>query len=201
MIRALNETKIPQIYSTGLYSENGYDLAQEHTHKILDVLVCGTTACLAEVKSKDFPVAFVYEEANKEFIAAAIVEYFPNEDDATKPGNWNYSWTFDKTDIPENARILTAYDNDMATFFRSVAHSKHSMGFDSVESMGDLFRYLLKTIVKWLDDNAAENEENGVSLDGVIQFRVAVENGEKVMSAEPDGEIKQLIKDDAAIEV
>ena len=88
----------------------------------------------------------------------------------------------------------------MATFFRSVAHTKHSMGFDSVESMGDIFRYLLKTIVKWLDDNAADGEENGVSLDGVIQFRVAVENGEKVMSAEPDGEIKQLIKDDAAIE-
>lgn len=200
MIRALNETKIPQIYSTGLYSENGYDLAQEHTHKILDVLVTGTTNCLASIKSKDFPVAFVYEEANKEFIAAAIVEYFPNEDDATKPGNWNYSWTFDQTDIPENARQVTAYDNSMATFFRSVAHTKHSMGFDSVESMGDIFRYLLKTIAKWLDDNAAEGEENGVSLDGVIQFRVAVENGEKVMSAEPDGEIKQLIKDDAAIE-
>ena len=200
MIRELKETKIPQFYSTGLYSEAGYDLAQEHTDKILSVIVEGTTRCLADIKSKDFPVAFVFEEANKTFIAAAIVEYFPNEDDATKPGNWNYSWTFNKEDIPENARICTPYDNELATYFRSVANTKFSMGFDSVESMGDIFRYLLKTIIKYLDDNASESEENGVKLDGVIQFRVAVEDGKKVMSAEPDGEIKQLIKDDAAIE-
>ena len=75
MIRELNETKIPQFYSTGLYSEAGYDLAQEHTNKILSVLVEGTTTCLADIKSKDFPVAFVFEEANKTFIAAAIVEF------------------------------------------------------------------------------------------------------------------------------
>ena len=61
--------------------------------------------------------------------------------------------------------------------------------------------YLMQMIKKWLDDNADESDTNGVELPGVIQFRVAVENGEKVFSAEPDGEIKQMVKDDKAIEV
>ena len=56
-------------------------------------------------------------------------------------------------------------------------------------------------IKKWLEANAVEGEEVGVELDGIFQASVAVENGEKVFSLVPDGEIKKLIKDDAAIEV
>lgn len=201
MIRELKETKIPEIYSVGLYTELCYDLAQEHTDKILSVIVNGVTECLADIKSKDYPVAFVFRESNEEFIMAAIVEYFANEDDANMPGNWNYSWTFNEEDIPEKARVCGPYDSNLVSYFRGTAHKKFGMGFEAAEAMADIFRYLLKVIVKYLDDNASETEECGIKLDGVIQFRVAVEDGTKVMSAELDGEIKQLIKNDAAIEV
>ena len=53
---------------------------------------------------------------------------------------------------------------------------------------------------RW-DDNASDVEETGVKLEGVVQFRVVVEDGEKVFAIEPEGEIKQLIKDDSSIEV
>jgi hypothetical protein len=200
MIKDLKDTKIPMSYSSGLYSEANYDIAAEHTDKILDVLVSGVTACLADIKSKDYPTAFVFKHAEKEFVIAAVVEYFKNEDDPSKPGNWNYSWTFDEKDIPENARICTPYDGSIASYFRSTGVSKYGMGFQAVNSMADIFIYLLRTISKWLDENAVEGEEAGVKLDNVIQFRVVIENGEKIKSAEPFGEIKQLIKDDAAIE-
>ena len=72
----------------------------------------------------------------------------------------------------------------------------------SVESIYETTKYVLKTIRKWLDENAVDKEERGVELDGVFEARVAVEEGgEKVMSIEPAGEIKKLIKDDSAIEV
>ena len=47
---------------------------------------------------------------------------------------------------------------------------------------------------KWLDNNAVDGEEVGVEMDGVFQASVAVENGEKVFSIVPDGEIKKIIK-------
>jgi len=202
MIRDLmKDSKIPSIYSTGLYSEKGYDIAWEHTNKILDVIVNGITEALADIKSKDYPVAFVIKEGEKNFICAAIVEYYKNEDDENRPGNWNYSWTFYEDDIPENTQIKDLYDVHLASYFRAIALNKYSMEFDKVEYQGDCGTYLFKVIKKWLDDNASESEENGVSAEGLVQFRVAVENGEKVMSIEVDGEIKQLIKDDSAIEV
>ena len=63
-----------------------------------------------------------------------------------------------------------------------------------------MLTYLLQQIYKWLDENAKEGEEVIVEQDGIFQARVAVENGEKVFAIEPAGEVKMLIKDDAAIE-
>ena len=198
-LQALLDTKIPKIYQTGLYSEKSMDLSWEHAGKILDVLVTGVTEVLSSIKSKSYPVAFVFNEANDEFIAAAMVEYI--EGNKGEVGSWAYSWTFNKEDIPENARKVTPYDQEFIQFFRSTAFNKYSMLFDQPDFHAILFCYLLSVIKKYLLDNASETEEWGVKLDGVIQFRVAIENGEKVLSAEADGEIKQLIKDDAAIEV
>ena len=200
MIRALNDTKVCQMVSTGLYSEKGFDVPASFIDKLLDVTVCATTEALADLKSKDYPVVFKYAKPNGDFICAAIVQFFPNED-KTKPGNWNYSWTFDEKDIEGMDHVKDPYDNSLISYFRGASISKY--GFDAKESVyyGDTTCYLLQCIKKWLDDNADEAEENGVSLDGVIQFRVAVEKGEKVFSAEVDGEIKQQIKDDSKIEV
>lgn len=201
MRKELMDTNIPQNAETGLFNDLCYDVAAAHIGKVIDVIVNGVTSCLAEIKSKEYPVAFVFNEKNGEFIIGSIVEYFKNEDDETKPGNWNYSWTFNKEDIPENSRIIDIYDDKYASYFRASAHTKYGMGFETATAMADVFTYILKTVNGWLDDNANENEESCVFIDGIIQFRVVVENGEKIKSAEPDGEIKQLIKDDSAIEV
>lgn len=201
MIRALKDTKIGSMVSTGLYTEIGFDVPVDFVDKLVNVLVTATTEALNDLKNMTTPVAMRYQKPNKDFICAAIVQYFPNKDDETKPGNWNYSWTFNEEDVPENSRIVTPYDSELISYFRGTSISKY--GFNAKESVyyGDISIYILQQVKKWLDDNALESEENGVSLDGVIQFRVAVENGEKVFSAEPDGEIKQIIKDDAKIEV
>ena len=198
---ALADTKIPHMYSTGLYNEKGFDVAWEHTHKVLDVMVNGITQALSDIKSKDYPVAFVLKEKNDEFVVACLVQYFPNEDDETKPGNWNYSWTFYESDLPEKTRIMNIEESNYLGYFRTYGHTKWGMVFEDSAYPAILFKYLMVVIRNWLDNNASETEERGVKLDGVIQFRVAVENGEKIFAAELDGEIKQMIKSDAAIEV
>ena len=200
MIRALKDTKIPQMVSTGLYTEKALDVAVDMVDKMLDVLVCSVTEILNQTKNVNTPVAFVFRKPNNDFVASAMVQFFPNED-KTKPGNWNYSWTFDEEDIPEGASTMSMYDSKFISYFTGTAISKYGFYADQSQYYGDTFIFLLQTIKLWLDENAEENEENGVELDGVIQFRVAIENGEKVFSAEPDGEIKQRIKNDAAIEV
>lgn len=200
MIRALNDTKICQIVSTGLYSEKGFDVAANFVDKLLDITITATTEALNDLKSKTYPVAFKYSKPNGDFICAAIVQFFPNED-ASKPGNWNYSWTFDEEDVINIEHVKDPYDTSLISYFRGASISKYGFDAKKTEYYGDITSYLLQCVKKWLDDNAVENEENGVSLDGVITFRVAIENSEKVFSAEPDGEIKQLIKDDKAIEV
>lgn len=204
-MKDFNSTKIPQLYSNGLFRKIGYNLPADHTDKILTVMVKGITATLAHIKSKTNPIAFVINDKDDEFIIGAIVEYFENEDDKTKPGNWSYSWTFEKDDIPENAQKITIYDPAYANFFYNVARKDFNMGFHKYEYLGDMCQYLSSVIKQWLTDNAGGTDENGepidgVKLDGIIQFRVAVENDKPVLSAEPDGEIKQMIKDDAAIE-
>ena len=199
MIRALKDTKITQMVSTGLYTEKGFDVPADFVDKLLDVLVTGTTEALSSVKSTANPVAMKYTKHNGDFICAAVIQFFENEDES-KPGNWNYSWTFNEEDIPANAVVKTPYDNELIAFFRGTSISKFS--FNAKESVyyGDTMTYILQMIKKWLDDNAMEEEENGVILDGIIQFRVVVEKGEKLYAAEPCSEIKLLIKDDAKIE-
>ncbi len=204
-MKDLMNSSIPQIYSNGLYREIGYDVPAEHTDKVLTTLVYGITDLLAAVKSTAEPISVVIKEANDEFIVAATVEYFENEDDPKAPGNWSYTWTFNKDDVPENARIISLYDGEYASYFKNVAASKFNMGFHKSEYLGDLGRYLMKIIKRWLIDNAGKSDDegnpiDGVSLEGIIQFRTGVENDDVVLSAEPDGEIKQMIKSDSTIE-
>lgn len=196
----LKDSQIPQLVSTGLYKEKCIDIAANVTPMLVDVLVSAVTQALAELKSTETPIAFKFCKSNGDFIAGAIVQYFPNED-KNNPGNWNYSWTFNENDIPENAKIMTPFDPSLASYFRGASLSKYGFHAEDNSYYGETMNYTLLIIKKWLDENASESEEQCVKMDGIIQFRVAVENGEKVFSAEPDGEIKQMIKSDKDIEV
>lgn len=199
MMKDFNDTNIPQAYSTGLYGDMNYNIAKEHAWKIVDIMINGVTEVLKDVKSTNEPVAFVFRKGEL-FEAGAVVEYFPNNDNPDTPGNWDYTWTWNEEDIPEGARLIKPYDAQYCSYFRTYGMTKHNMGFKTSEFQGDCMGYMLHTIKKWLDENASETEEVGVKIDGVVEFKVSVENGEKVFSIEVDGEIKQLIKDDAAIE-
>lgn len=197
----LMESQIPQNYSMGMYNEKDYDTSPDFTNSIADILFTGVAMCLGAVKDTKFPSAFVFEENNKDFIAAAVVEYYENKDDPSLPGNWNYTWTWYKDDVPANSKIYRTTQPELSSYFRGVSQGKYGMAFKDTAAVTEVTRYLLVQIKKWLDENAKEGEEVGVEEEGVFQASVVIENGEKVFSLVPEGEIKKLIKDDSAIEV
>lgn len=197
---SINETSIPSIYAAVLYQSHTMNIAAEHTSKILDVLVSGVSSILHDIKSKEHPVAIMINKAPKEtFICAAIVEYYPNED-ASKPGEWGYSWTFDESDIPENTSKVNLNDPSFSGSFRTIGSNKYKMGFDNPSDMNELFWVLMDTISQYLQENAKDGEVTEVTLENVVTFRSDVEDGAVVKSIDLDGEIKQMIKDDSSIE-
>ena len=195
----LMDTQMPEMYSTNLFQEKCLDLAPEYTDKIFDVLFTGTANLLNQTKTMDHPVAYVFSTVDSKFVAAAIVQYFENSD-SENPGNWSLVWTFSEEDIPENTLKIDINDAQSHTYLKSAAIEKYNMKYNDVDSLVTLNVDALYQLKKWLDENAKEDAEVAVELAGVFQARVAVENNEKVFAIEPAGEIKNLIKDDAAIE-
>lgn len=199
-MQKLTETGIPQNYSSGLYNTYSYDLIPEMCPKVGDVIFEAVSACLGDMKNKNNAVAFIFNDFNKDFLVGAVIEYEPNED-PKQPGSWNYFWTWNEDDIPEGATKTDLNQALNASYFKGVSQSKYAFGFNNLEALTTLTVYFFKTIYNWLNDNASDKAEEGIELDGVFHARVVVENDEKIMSIEPDGEMKKLIKDDLALEV
>ena len=198
-IKNLMETQIPNNFAMGLDQEKGLELGSNHTSKIADILFNATSEVLSLAKSVEQPTVFKFEELG-DFIAAGIVTYFENED-KDQPGNWSYVWTFDEKDIPENAKIISISDATVYQSFVGYAGNKYKMGFESNGTMIHVMNYLLKTIKKYLIENAVVSEEIGVTLENTFQARsVRESNGEVFCSIEIIGETKQIIKSDATIE-
>lgn len=196
----LFDTQLPAAFSKTLYEEKCADLAAEHTDKIFDVAFTGTANLLNNAKSMDKPCAFKFVNVTDGFIVGCIVQYFANSDDSN-PGNWNMVWTFDEKDIDEDKMLVLDINQPQThSYFRAYSGNKYGMVFQYEGSLEITTGCAFEQLKKWLDENAKEGEEVTIECDGIFQARVAVENGEKVFALEADGEIKNLIKDDAAIE-
>ena len=194
------DTSLPASWSEEMAYRYSWDLRPEFVPKLIECIFIASAEVLGSAKLIDKPVALVYREANKQFVAASVVQFFPNNDDPTKPGNWSLVWTFDENDLTADTQVIESTDPNVYVYFRAVAGSKFNMEYDATDVINTLNIATLLQIKKWLDENAKDNDEVVLSLDGVFQARVAVEGGVKVFALEPAGEVKMLIKDDASIE-
>lgn len=194
------DTAIASNYSKVLYDEVNYTLGEVHAVKLLDTVVHGTAEFLSKNRDKETPVAVKFiNYRNDEFCMACVLRYF--EGKGKDPGNWNVTWVFDEKDIPENTRVVTCKgDASLDQYYKAYAGSKYKFGYKFVDSIIILNNEIMYQLRKWLDENASEKEVITVELEDVLIAKVAVEGGEKVFSIELDGEVKNLIKDDAAIE-
>jgi hypothetical protein len=195
----LLETSLPAMWSKGLAEEKAYDIAPEFITRMTETLFRGVAGVLAANREPNRPVAFIIDRLDGKVVACAVLQLFENED-KKNPGNWNLFFSFDEADIPKDAKRIYLKDPLCQSFFVAPAANKCNMEFKSEAALVILMTYVLEQIYKWLDENAKADEEVSIEQEGVFQARVGVENGQKVFSIEPAGEIKMLIKNDTSIE-
>ena len=132
---SIYDTSMPNNWSEMMMYEFEWDLRPEFAAKVLDLIFTATAEILASAKLRDKPVTLVYRKANKEIVAAATVQFFANEEDPTKPGNWSLVWTFNASDIPENAQIIEGTDSNVYVYYKAVAGSKFNFEYELARNM------------------------------------------------------------------
>lgn len=217
-------------YATGLFNNSGANKALEETEmhqafvvnantlgyvfgdddrpeRITKAFFASTSAYLSKVKvaKSDEAVALVLTDVAGNFKFASIVEYHENKDNPDEPGNWSYVMTFDpKTldNIEKNKTLKKLlYSSDaFKAVFDKVAYDVAAIQFQHQTYMFDACLLVIDTLLQVLDREAKEDEIVDIELPGYFTASVSVENGEKVFAITPDGHMKQIIKDDTALD-
>ncbi|MDD3121894.1 MAG: hypothetical protein PHC62_00095 [Candidatus Izemoplasmatales bacterium] len=176
-------------------------VSDETARKMYETLFISSTAFLAVVKTTKNPVALIVDDTEGNFIIAGVVEYneAPEKEDDVL-GNWNYYWTFSKDDLPENTTIYNIKDTQSHSVIIQTSWEKTSARFEGTESLINTFIIAFDILKDFLYENAREGDTYELVYPGVFTAMAAIEDGEKVISITPDGLLKKMIKDDAAVE-
>lgn len=162
---------------------------------------------LSIAKSKEQKTALVFTDASEahNFLMGAIIEYHKNEDSDAVGGNWSFVYSFNPQDIV-GAEMRYATDPQFLTVMNDI--SKNSMkdqfgvpcGFKlAAQDVSELFDYLIRYLIMWLDTNARANEVVDLVLEDHFKASVAIEEGIKVFAMVPHGRAKSKIKNDDAV--
>jgi hypothetical protein len=193
------ETSITRNFSlnTADKSVGVVTIPEEYVLPVIKTSLLAISDYARVVKSKEKPIAVVIDDLKGNLMLAAIVTYHEGEGDM--PGNWSYEWTFDAEDIKDCTRYSVSESKCHEFFIKRGKSCRMVYTSPSYIYMG--CQEFAGSLIDWLDENAKEDEEVEVELDGFFKASVVIDGGKKIMSFVPDGAIKRLIKDDAALEV
>lgn len=190
------ESSIPQTLSV-LESGKGRAVQASEVHFAVKSYIAGITDFLALVKNKQTPTAVEIQDLKGNFIFGAVVSHRDAEgDDEAADGNWNYVFTFNKSDVPEDALVYTITNSQVFEVIAKRAFDLCRLTFTTPELYAELAIDVFNTIKDFLDQNApaAEGEKFEVELEGYFEASVSIEAGEKWFSILPKGEMKHLLK-------
>lgn len=201
MEKKFNATPIPEDYSK-LLSQQSLLVGPTNVFRVATTLFHGASRCLGAMKSTTVPKALVFRSLDHGFLAGAKVEFIPNKDDPTNPasGRWDYTWTFYEDDLKGADTIEIANNTLATTYFASSGQALYNMKFAGTDVCITMVTLMVEMIVNWLRENATEVDPAVLILDGVFRAEATVVKGKIEMGLVPDGEMKVLIKDDAAIQ-
>lgn len=206
--KTFEETQMYQQYIVNCDS-NGYAFGGDDIpERMLKSFIAATSVYLGQVKVSDPNVAtaLVLTDEAGNFLFAGIVEYHENEENKDEPGNWSYVLTLNEDDLTEleSSKEVKKYlygDDAFKVILDKVGYDIGGIEFQKDTFMYACCKILIETIIQVLDSEAVANETVDIELKGYATFSVSVENDEKVFAVTPDGAMKKLIKDDAALEV
>lgn len=205
--KTYDETEMHQAFVVNANSI-GYTFGDDNRpERIVKAFFAASAAYLSKVKvsKADEAVALVLTDVAGNFKFAGIVEYHENKDNPDEPGNWSYVMTFDSKTIDTIEKHKTVkkylYSSDaFKAVFDKVAYDVAAIQFQHQTYMFDACLLVIDTLLQVLDREAKENEVVDIEMPGYFTASVSVEEGEKVFAITPDGHMKQVIKDDTALE-
>lgn len=200
-ITKVEQSSVPQSFGV-MCGTIGWDVAAEDSLWLFKTVVAGITDYVNLVKTKSSPSVVLVQDLKGNKIIFACVEYVQADDaDEDATGSWVYYWSWNTSDIPENATIYTVDQEQVQKVILQRGYDLCKMVVPSLSYISQLTAYMFSIIHDSLDQQAVEDGGTWtLELDGFFEATVEVQNGEKVYSFEPKGEIKMLIKDDASSE-
>lgn len=192
------ETSIPQSISV-LESGKGYNVDANEVHFLVKTYIAGISDFCSLVRTKAHPSVVMVQDLKGNFIFAAIVTHNDAEEsDEAASGNWNYVFTFNKDDITEDAVVYQISTAQVSDTIAKRGFDLCRLTFTEAGFCAELAIDVFNCIKNFLDQNApsTEGDKFEIELDGYFSASVVIENGEKVFSIMPKGEMKTLIKND-----
>lgn len=158
-----------------------------------------------KVKKQDEATALILTDVAGNFKFAAIVQYHENEENPDEPGNWSYVMSFDPKSVEnleksKSVKKLLFSSSEFTSIFDKVGYDVAAIQFNHSSYIFDACLLVVDTLLQVLDREAKEDEVVEIELPGYFTAAVAVEDGEKVYSLTPDGHMKEVIKDDTALD-
>ena len=204
--KTYEECGVDKIYFESAASK-GYALPSGDTgERIMKSWMASSTQFLAKnaVAKEDEAVALVLEDVNSNFKFAAVVECH-NATEADEPGNWSYALILDEDqykEIKEQRQVTEIFYNDdkYKLVFDKACHDVGGISFNCERYMYDALILIIDTLVGILDGMAKEGEQETIVLEGYFEAAVSIENGEKVFSMTPAGEMKSIINSHIGVE-
>lgn len=205
--KTYEETEMHQAFVVNANSI-GYTFGDDdRPERIVKAFFASSAAYLSKVKvsKADEAVALVLTDVTGNFKFAGIVEYHENKDNPDEPGNWSYVMTFDSKTLEtleksKNVKKLLYSSDAFKGVFDKVAYDVACIQFQHQTYMFDACLLVIDTLLQVLDREAKEGEIVDIELPGYFAASVSVEDGEKVFAITPDGHMKQVIKDDTALD-
>lgn len=196
------EMKETQMYQT-IVTESatiGWDVTLTEADLLTKIAFNGITDYLALGKNKTIPQVVMVQDIKGNNICFGCVQYVPAEDDADE-GSWEYFWSFDTTEIPDNAAVYPIDDESVLKVIARRGLNMARMTTPTLNYIAIMTVMAMNAVHDTLDQqNVANGEQFTLDLPGFFEASVAVENGEKVFSISPKEEMKVLIKDDSKTE-
>lgn len=207
MLVNLNESEIIPQLCENVTNKEGWQVSAVEWIKLYENLSTAIYEFLSIAKDKNKKVSLVFTDASREknFLMAGIIEYHKNEDNENLGGNWSFVYTFNPQDIV-GSEIKYSVEPQFITILNDI--SRNSMtdqygvpcGFGiSPQDAVELFDYLIRYLIMWLDRNARTDEVVDLILEDHFKASVAVEEGIKIFAMVPHGRAKSKIKNDDAV--
>lgn len=197
------EMKETQMYQSVITEAGliGWDLTLTEVDMLTKITFNGITDYLSLSKNKDVPQVVLVQDIKGNNIAFGCVHYDRAEGDEEADGSWEYFWSFNTEDIPENATVYTIDNEAVLKVIAKRGHNMARLTLGVLNYLAIITVIIINAVRDTLDQQNLANEESfTLDLPGFYEATVTVENGEKVFSILPKEEMKVLIKDDQAIE-